>query len=96
MIAVQAAFQKKMESFSGVPCVRGIIRGDGFAVPNHPHIVMFPALRGESTAYTEPPRLNFTEPGIREQLIRNTLQNLALTVAERGEIDSIIARVVDL
>ena len=57
---------------------------------------MFPALRGESTAYTEPPRLNFTEPGIREQLIRNTLQNLALTVAERGEIDSIIARVVDL
>ena len=56
MIAVQAAFQKKMESFSGVPGVRGIIRVDGFAVPNHPHIVMFPGLRGESTAYTEPTR----------------------------------------
>ena len=85
-----------MESFSGVPGVRGIIRGDGFAVPNHPHIVMFPALRGESTAHTEPNRPNFAEPEVREKLIRDTLQNLAPTAAERSELDSIIARVVDL
>ncbi len=95
MTAVQVVFQEKMESFSGVPGVRSIIRGDGFAVPNHPHIVMFPALRGESTAYTEPTRPSFTEPEVREKLIRNTLQNLALTAEERSKLDDMIAGIVD-
>ena len=93
LAALEAAIQRKMEHFSGVPGVRGIVRKDGFAVPHHPHIVMFPALRGESTAYTEPPRPAFTGKAVRKQLVARTLENLRLTPEEVGCLDILLARI---
>lgn len=89
-----AAMQRKMSSFSGIPGVRGIQRVDGYAVPNHPHISMFPALRGESGAYTEPSR--FSDDQTRRMLIERTLQNLALNPAEKQSLDAEIALIKKL
>ena len=92
--ALQSAMDKKMSSFSGVPTVRAIARVDGFAVPNHPHIVMFPALRGESGAYTEPSR--FTDEAIRQHLVEQTTKNLALTAEETDALDEMLQRIREL
>ena len=80
-----SVMDRKMRDFSGVPGVRAIARTDGFVVPDHPHIVMFPALRGESDAYTKPSR--FTDEAVRKKLVQNTLRNLALTANEKVELD---------
>lgn len=94
MSIMAAAMQRKMETFSGVPGVRGIQRVDGFAVPNHPHIGMFPALRGESGAFTEPSRFNDDET--RRILIERTLRNLALTPEEKQTLDTEIAKIQNM
>lgn len=80
-----SVMDRKMRDFSGVPGVRAIARTDGFVVPDHPHIVMFPALRGESDAYTKPSL--FTDEAVRKKLVQNTLRNLALTANEKVELD---------
>lgn len=91
LAALQSAMDKKMRSFSGVPAVRGVARVDGYVVPNHPHIVMFPALRGESGAYTEASR--FTDEEIRALLVERTMQNLALTPSEIDELNEKLRRI---
>lgn len=94
LCALQRVMQRKMESFSGIKGgVRGIARVDGYAVPNHPHIVMFPALRGESVDYTNPTRTQLTSPGVREHLIAQTVADLSLTARETDELDQMFARI---
>lgn len=83
--ALMASLGQKMRGFSGVPSVMPITRIDGFAVPNHPHIVMFPALRGESSAYTEPSR--FQDSTTRRVLVERTMRNLSLTKREIADLD---------
>ena len=91
LAALQSVMDKKMRSFSGVPTARAIARVDGYVVPNHPHIVMFPALRGESGAYTEASR--FTDEEIRALLVERTMQNLALTPSEIDELNEMLRRI---
>ena len=91
--ALETTMQKKMETFSGISGVRGIIRGDGYAIPNHPHTVMFPALRGESIIYTEPPRPAFTDEPTRRLLVERTVRNLALSRDEAGQLDTILGNI---
>ena len=86
LACLQSVIGRKMEYFPGV---RAITRVDGFAVPNHPHIVMFPALRGESDAYTRPSR--FSDPNVRRILVERTMQNLALSEEEVESIDTLLA-----
>jgi hypothetical protein len=93
LAALQRFMIRKMEQYSGIEGVRAISRVDGFAVPNHPHIVMFPALRGESVAFTEPSRKEFKEDNIRRVLVQKTCVNLALTAEEKTELDQEIAEI---
>lgn len=86
-----ASLDQKMRGFSGVPSVMPITRIDGFAVTNHPHIVMFPALRGESGAYTEPSR--FQDSTTRRVLVERTLRNLSLTELEIADLDEKLERI---
>ena len=90
LTVLQTIVQRRMESFSGVDGVRGIVRVDGFAVPNHPHIVMFPGLRGESSDYTQPPRPQFEGAEVRQKLIEATLRNLCLTAEQMAELDELL------
>ncbi len=93
LAALQRFMIRKMEQYSGIEGVRAIVRIDGFGVPKHPHIVMFPALRGESAAFTEPSREEFKEENIRDELAQKTCVNLALTPDEKAALDREITEI---
>lgn len=75
----------KMKKFSGLDGVRGIVHAEGFAVKDHPHVVMFPAVRGESAGLNEPSR--HSDASVRRMLVQNTMKNLALTPDESTRLD---------
>ena len=85
LVSLMSCLDKKMSTFSGVPEVRAISHVEGFAVPNHPHIVMFPALRGESIDFFKPSR--HADEEVRKMLVARTLKNLALTDVEKAKLD---------
>lgn len=96
LAALEAAIQSKMESFSGIEGVRGIVRVDGFAVPNHPHKVMFPGLRGESDDFTKPPRSQFRDDATRALLVQRALENLRLSTEEVEQLNEQLSRIASL
>ena len=89
-----SCMDEKMSIFSGVPEARAITHIEGFAVPNHPHVVMFPALRGESIDFFKPSR--HTDEEVRQMLVARTLKNLALTKEEKNGLDEEIQRILDI
>ncbi len=96
LAALEAAMQSTMESFSGIEGVRGIVRVDGFAVPNHPHKVMFPGLRGESNDFTKPPRPQFRDDATRTALVQRTLENLKFSTEETEQLSRELNRIASL
>lgn len=86
MFCLMQFMSEKMASFSGLSGVRAVTHIEGFAVPNHPHMVMFPALRGESQELHKPSRYNSED--VRKLLVERTLKNLALTKQEKEVLDT--------
>ena len=88
LMAVAAFMIAKLTDSGPDPKTRGIMHIEGFSVPDHPHIVVFSATRGESINLHKSP----LDEGRQQQLIGETLANKSiwLTDEEKTELGRIL------